>query len=101
MNLKYDGGKKNILLEQEDILIKCRMNYQNKDENLIVSGDFNCVYFLDCKVTEELKQIYLAREIINRIQKTRKSAGVKIEDQIVLIINFKDKKCPLYEIYQK
>jgi hypothetical protein len=38
----------------------------------------------------ELKRSYLGREITNRIQKSRKEAGVHIEDKIAIIISLPD-----------
>ena len=37
---------------------------------------------LDCAVTEALKQEGLAREVVNRIQKTRKDLGLNVADRI-------------------
>lgn len=57
---------------------------------MIVAGDLDYVYFLDIKITEELKNVYYVREISNRIQKSRKEAKVAIDDQIVIQLSFKE-----------
>ena len=62
----------------------------DKNSNLIVAGDLDYMYFLDTTVSEELKQIYHAREIVNRIQRSRKDAGVKIDDKIAILLEFEE-----------
>ena len=55
-------------------------------EKEIIAGNENFVYQLDLNIDEEMKKDYLAREIVNRIQKSRKEAGVLIDDHIVVLV---------------
>ena len=37
---------------------------------------------IDLKMTDTLKQMGIAREIVNKVQKMRKSAGLNIDDHV-------------------
>ena len=45
---------------------------------------------LDIVQTEDLKNIGIAREITNRIQRLRKTSGISIDDQIEIFYSFDD-----------
>jgi len=47
---------------------------------------------LDTEMDEELNQIGLAREVINRIQRLRKTSGISIEDQIEVFFEIEGEK---------
>lgn len=46
---------------------------------------------LDTRQNEELKIKGFAREIINRIQKLKKKAGLKAEDEVFVFYSFDEK----------
>jgi isoleucyl-tRNA synthetase len=54
-----------------------------KDDRLIATEQ-GLTVLLDTRLTEELIQEGLAREVINRVQTFRKNAGLKITDRIAL-----------------
>jgi isoleucyl-tRNA synthetase len=56
-----------------------------KDERLIAT-DRGVTILLDTHLTPELIQEGLARELINRIQRSRKDSGLQVSDRINLII---------------
>jgi len=47
-----------------------------------VDSNLDAAVMLDLKIDEELRQMGLAREIVNKVQKLRKAAGLNIEDQV-------------------
>jgi len=82
--LKFDGknyfvSEANLTLNKEDILI----NFVAKGE-LPVFSDSHLVVCLDLKISEELKQEGLAREIVRNIQDARKQLNLEIMDRIKL-----------------
>ena len=52
---------------------------------------------MDKTIDEELKRGYLAREITNRIQKSRKEAGVLIEDKIAILLTIGEDQTDLLD----
>jgi hypothetical protein len=77
-------------LIQVDIAIK-------SDDKQIVAGGQNFVYQLDKTIDVDLKRGYLAREITNRIQKSRKEAGVLIEDRIAILLTIQQDQTDLLD----
>ena len=72
----------NIKLDEEDIIIR----YSAKGENKIES-DKEIIARLDTKLTEELKDEGMAREIVRNIQDARKQLNCEISDKIELELN--------------
>lgn len=66
----------------EDILI-----YREAKEGTNAVSDRFVSIDMDCTLNEELIQEGLAREVVNRIQKSRKDAGYNVSDRIHLIVN--------------
>jgi len=69
----------NILLEQSDVIV----NYQAK-EGLHIMNGFGIVVSLDLTLTDALRREGLAREIVRKIQDSRKQLGLQISDRIGL-----------------
>jgi isoleucyl-tRNA synthetase len=55
-------------------------------EGLAVEADENCTIALDLKITPELRQICIARELVNRIQNRRKEMDLQITDKIRICV---------------
>ena len=82
--LKFDGknyfvSEANLTLNKEDILI----NFIAKGD-LPVFSDSHLVVCLDLKISEELKQEGIAREIVRNVQDARKQLNLEIMDRIKL-----------------
>ncbi|MFH0831029.1 MAG: isoleucine--tRNA ligase [Parcubacteria group bacterium] len=73
-------------LDDEDLLV----TYQGK-KDLAVAGDRDVLVGLDTKLTPELEQEGLIRELIRAVQDLRKEAGYDVSDRIVLRILSSDK----------
>jgi isoleucyl-tRNA synthetase len=58
--------------------------------DLVVEADEGFTVALDPAITEELRQEGLARELVNRIQRIRREAGLRVEDRIRLGIAGED-----------
>jgi isoleucyl-tRNA synthetase len=43
---------------------------------------------LDLVIDEKLKQMGITREIVNKVQKLRKAAGLNIEDQVEIFYDY-------------
>jgi len=60
-----------------------------KVKGLVVESDGKITVTLDTRITKELKEEGLAREIVRQIQELRKAAGYKFSDKIVVYFNTK------------
>ncbi len=103
LTLKYNfnGQEESITLDEERVLFKSTLIAQSKDENKVIAGEVDFAYEMDFTITPELKLKGVAREVINRIQRSRKSAGVKIQDRIVISIKLADEQKLLKEVFDK
>ncbi len=82
---------KTILIEELEFTPEELLVDRNPKEDMdVVSNRFISVS-LDCKLTEDLRTEGLAREVINRIQKSRKEAGLEVSDRIRLSFTGDDK----------
>ncbi|MCZ6502942.1 MAG: isoleucine--tRNA ligase [Gammaproteobacteria bacterium] len=84
INKFQEQGKMEIDGEQlvsEDILV-----FREAREGTNALSDRYVSIDLDCKLNEELIREGLAREVINRIQKSRKDAGFNVSDRIRISI---------------
>lgn len=68
-----------IQLENEDIIVRYNAKGENKIEN-----DKDIIARLDTKLTEELLDEGLAREIVRNIQDARKQLNCEIDDRIMI-----------------
>ena len=71
-------GNEHILTE-DDLFVEIEPK-----EPYIVSADKNIAIALDTTITPELRAEGLAREVVNRVQNTRKEAGLDVTDRIEL-----------------
>ncbi|MDR3002408.1 MAG: isoleucine--tRNA ligase [Fibromonadaceae bacterium] len=65
-----------------EIDASCLMIVREVAEGLAVEADENCTVALDLKITPELRQSCMARELVNRIQNRRKEMNLQITDKI-------------------
>lgn len=74
-------------------------------KDLILEENNGISVGLDVKITDDLRQEGMARDIVNRIQKTRKDNGFDVIDRIETIVFTKDefvrKSCENFEDYIK
>jgi isoleucyl-tRNA synthetase len=76
------SGKISVLDEifsLDDLLIRTQ-----KNPGTFVAADHDLAVCMDMDLTQELIQEGLAREVINRIQKTRKTLAFKVNDRVVV-----------------
>jgi len=66
-------------LNEEELLVEAKAR-----EPYVVAAEKNIAVALDTTITPELRDEGFAREAVNRIQNTRKSAGLEVTDRIVL-----------------
>lgn len=77
--IKEDGVKVgDDMLTAEEILV----NFKSRSEEYVVEGDGLVLVALDIKITEELKQEGIARDIVRIIQDLRKKADLDVADRI-------------------
>lgn len=80
-----DTGKINvdgIELVEGDLVVKRGLKEDENSRNLETNSDSDVLTILDCKLYPELAGQGLAREIINRVQRFRKKAGLVPTDDI-------------------
>lgn len=75
-------------------------DYQNSKSYAVASSMKSSV-MLDIVQTEELKNIGLAREVTNRIQRLRKTSGISIDDQIEIFYHFDDESKTVAKVAQQ
>ncbi|MCD6531185.1 isoleucine--tRNA ligase [bacterium] len=66
-------------LNEEELLVEAKAR-----EPYVVAAEKNIAVALDTTITPELRDEGFAREAVNRIQNTRKAAGLEVTDRIVL-----------------
>lgn len=71
-----------IELIEEDLLVKRGLKEDDESKNLETNTDNDVLTILDAALYPELAQEGLAREIINRIQRLRKKAGLVPTDDV-------------------
>jgi isoleucyl-tRNA synthetase len=71
-----------ILLEQGDLLVKRGLKEDDSSKNLETNTDDDVLTILDANLYPELADEGLAREIINRVQRLRKKAGLQPTDDV-------------------
>lgn len=77
-SMKVDG----ILLEQGDLLVKRGLKDDDSSKNLETNTDEDVLIILDAAIYPELAEEGLAREIVNRVQRLRKKAGLQPTDDV-------------------
>ncbi|MCL4124742.1 UNVERIFIED_CONTAM: hypothetical protein GTU68_010287 [Idotea baltica] len=85
-NIFIEVNGKNITLGLEDVEIS------SKDiEGWLVANEGSLTVALDVTITEDLQKEGVARELVNRIQNTRKDTGLEVTDKIKLtVLNYKN-----------
>lgn len=71
-----------IKLGEEDLVVHRGVTEDESSKNLETNTDRDVLTILDMEIHPELAQEGLAREIINRVQKLRKKAGLQPTDDI-------------------
>ena len=78
------NGKVNIMgveVQEGWLQISKKFNEKySKDEQLGVDSSLDMSVMLDMVLDDKLKQKGMAREIVNKVQKLRKAAGLNIDD---------------------
>ena len=71
-----------IKLDAEDLIVKRGLAESDENKNLETNTDDDVLIFLDAALYPELYEEGLAREIINRVQRLRKKAGLVPTDDV-------------------
>jgi len=80
-NISFEINGKNIILGSEDVEIS------SKDiEGWLVANEGGLTVALDVTLTDNLRKEGVARELINRVQNTRKDSGLEVTDKIKLTV---------------
>ena len=98
LSFEYNDQTETITLDEERILIKSTIIAKTKNENLIIAGDIDFAYELNCEVTPELLRKGRAKEVVNRIQKSRKEGKVRISDPISIVLIIPEESKILEEV---
>jgi len=76
-----------ILLEEGDLLVKRGLKDDDSSKNLETNTDEDVLIILDAALYAELADEGLSREIINRVQRLRKKAGLQPTDDVKMEYN--------------
>jgi isoleucyl-tRNA synthetase len=71
-----------IRLEEGDLVVRRGLREDATSKNLEINSDSEVLTILDSEIHPELAQEGLAREIINRVQRLRKKAGLQATDDV-------------------
>lgn len=71
-----------ILLEAGDLVVRRGLSEDVTSKSLEVNSDDEVLTILDSEIYAELAQEGLAREVINRVQRLRKKAGLQATDDV-------------------
>jgi isoleucyl-tRNA synthetase len=77
LELSCPGGP--VTLEPADVVVQMKA-----PEGWAGTADRNTQVLIDTRITEELKQEGMAREVVRQVQELRKKANLEMEDRIVL-----------------
>jgi isoleucyl-tRNA synthetase len=72
------GGKKEVIAKEEVQIL------QETAEGFVAGSEGELTVILDTRLTPELRDEGLARELVNRIQNFRKDSGLRVSDRIEL-----------------
>ena len=70
------------VLGEGDLIVQRKYKLEGTD--LAAGGDNEMILVMNCEMNDHLLQVGATRELINHIQKQRKSSGLNVEDEIVL-----------------
>jgi isoleucyl-tRNA synthetase len=84
-----------------EIDASCLMLVRDVAEGLAVEADGNYTVALDLKITQELRQSCMARELVNRIQNRRKEMDLQITDKIRISLKGLDAHADLQAAVEK
>lgn len=71
-----------IKLEEGDLVVKRGLKDDESSKNLETNTDEDVLTILDAEIYADLADIAVAREIINRVQRLRKKAGLQPTDDV-------------------
>ncbi len=80
--VSFEANGVSVELSKEDILI-----LPISKEGFTSEGDGKITVVLNTELTEELKELGLVRELISKIQATRKDSGFEVTDHISIVAN--------------
>lgn len=87
-------------LNEEFLAVKAGLNRDSLEEHEEIGGEGEVKVLLNLTQDDELKLQGASREVINKIQKLRKKAGLQPDDDIVIFLDFAKDSCPgVKEIY--
>lgn len=90
-SLNLDGQS----FQQDDILV-----FREAREGTNAVSDRFISIDMDCTLNEDLIREGLAREVINRIQKSRKDSGFNVSDRIKVSINSSDRLLKAIKVHE-
>lgn len=73
--------------ETEDLVIKTKYVSENLPEYMALGGEDDICVLLDTRQDEKLQNVGIVREIVNKVQRMRKNAGLKVDDQVYVFYN--------------
>lgn len=71
-------------LTSEDFVIEKKYKKEFTSDHLELGGDGDFILLLDCSQDEKLKNKGLLRELTSQVQKTKKSSGLKVDDDVII-----------------
>lgn len=71
-----------IKLDAGDLVVRRGLSESQSSQNLETNTDNDVLIILDCELHAELAHEGIAREIINRVQRLRKKAGLQATDDV-------------------
>lgn len=95
INLYKQSGKVTInevelSAQTNDLIIKEKYMSENLDANLALGGEDEICLLLDVSQDEKLRNVGIVREVVNRVQKLRKNAGLNVDDPIAIFYDLKN-----------
>jgi len=81
-------------LTDKFLSIKLLLNKEAVEEHQELGGEGDVKVMLDLTQDDELKLMGASREVINKIQRLRKKAGLQPDDDIVIFLGFNKEKSP-------
>lgn len=87
--------------ETNDLVITMKFVSEGLPEHFVLGGEDDICVLLDTRQDEKLKNVGIVREIINKVQRMRKGAGLKVDDQVVVFYKLGEKSLNLKNAVEK
>lgn len=79
----------------EDLVIRMKYVNEGLPDYFVLGGEDDVCILLDTRQDEKLQNVGIAREVVNKVQRMRKNAGLRVDDDIIIFYQLGEKSANL------